>query len=76
MCVCVRHQVQSELSQKTENLHREVAQKQQLSEEFEQVATVINAQFAQFFLKLVFLFVTAERDDKLTVANGSVRMCC
>lgn len=57
LCVCVsaRHQVQSELSQKTENLHREVAQKQQLSEEFEQVATIISA------LILFFKFLSQQR---------------
>lgn len=57
----VCHQVQNELSQKTENLHREVAQKQQLSEEFEQVSLV------HFFSLFFFSLVTAGSDNKLTV---------
>lgn len=67
----VCHQVQNELSQKTENLHREVAQKQQLSEEFEQVSLV------HFFFPFLFFFslVTAGSDNKLTVDKTSVCAC-
>lgn len=48
LCACaffVCHQVRNELSQSAENLHEEVAQRQQLSEEFEQVAAIVNMQY-------------------------------
>lgn len=60
VCVCVCLQVQHELSQKTEKLHGEVAQKQQLSEEFEQVAAIIDA----FFFLCVC--IRAENEYKLS----------
>lgn len=44
-CLCVRvlvcHQVHHQLSQTTEKLHGEADQRQQLSEEFEQVAAIV-----------------------------------
>lgn len=47
--IFVCHQVQNELSQTTEKLHGEVAQRQQLSEEIEQVEAIVHVPFF-FFL--------------------------
>lgn len=63
VCVCVIfvcRQVQNELSQTTEKLHGEMAQRQQLSEEIEQVAAIIDALF--------YILVTPET-NKLSVDN-------
>lgn len=62
LCVCVCHfclQVQNELSQTTEKLHEEVAQRQQLLEECEQVAAIVDAISSVFF----FLSLVAQQVD-------------
>lgn len=46
--ISVCFQVQNDLSQTNEKLHREVAQRQQLLEEFEQVAVFVDALFCFF----------------------------
>ena len=71
-CVCaifVFHQFQNTLSQTTEQLHWEVAQRQQLSEEFEQVAAMVDA--------LVYLLVFSHQrvTTKRSVNNIGVFLC-
>lgn len=64
----VCHQVQNELSQKTENLHREVAQKQQLSEEFEQVSLV-------HFFSLFFSFLVLSQQGVIINSQWIKHLC-